>query len=176
MALRLPPPWIIVLAGLVLNILAIVVSSLVLDKMVVEQAQYRERQQGNIYSIQLAWNTIETLERKRESMLLHMDISTSSNSAVTPELEEAMRGQLGVWVSGEVPEITVENLSQIMMMINQAQQSQRTRIDDFYLDNLTLSELLQALEEQMTLYKNIALFLQIFGLALILARDLARRS
>lgn len=176
MALRLPPPWMIVLTGLVLNILAIVVSSLVLDKMVVEQAQYRERQQGNVYSIQLAWNTIETLERKRESMLLHMDISTSSNSAVTPELEEAMRGQLGAWVSGKVPEITVENLPQVMMLINQAQQSQRTRIDDFYLDNLTLSELLQALEEQMTLYKNIALFLQIFGLALILARDLARRN
>ncbi|MEF1230403.1 DNA mismatch repair protein, partial [Vibrio fortis] len=77
------------------------------------------------------------MERKRESMLLHMDISTSSNSAVTPELEEAMRGQLGVWVSGDVPEITVENLPEIMMMINQAQQSQRTRIDDFYLDNLT---------------------------------------
>ncbi len=176
MALRLPPPWMIVLTGLVLNILAIVVSRLLLYKMVVEQAQYRERQQGNVYSIQLAWNTIETLERKRESMLLHMDISTSSNSAVTPELEEAMRGQLGAWVSGKVPEITVENLSQIMMLINQAQQSQRTRIDDFYLDNLTLSELLQALEEQMTLYKNIALFLQIFGLALILARDLARRN
>tara|TARA_Y100000588_G_scaffold389392_1_gene491975 strand:- start:4578 stop:5081 length:504 start_codon:yes stop_codon:yes gene_type:complete len=166
----------IVLTGLVLNILAIVVSSLVLDKMVVEQAQYRERQQGNVYSIQLAWNTIETLERKRESMLLHRDISTSSNSSVTPELEEAMRGQLGAWVSGKVPEITVENLSQIMMLINQAQQSQRTRIDDFYLDNLTLSKLLQALEEQMTLYKNIAPFLQIFGLALILARDLARRN
>ena len=84
----------------------------------VEQAQYRERQQGNVYWIQLAWNTIETLERKRESMLLHMDISTSSNSSVTPELEEAMRGQLGqlgAWVSGKVPEITVENLSQIMM-------------------------------------------------------------
>ena len=95
---------------------------------------------------------------------------------MTPELKEAMRGQLGAWVSGEVPEITVENLSQVMMLINQAQQSQRTRIDDFYLDNLTLSELLQALEEQMTLYKNIAIFLQIFGLALILARDLARRN
>ena len=176
MALRLPPPWMIVLTGLVLNILAIVVSSLVLEKMVVEQAQYRERQQGNVYSIQLAWNTIETLERKRESMLLHMDISTSSNSSVTPELEEAMRGQLGAWVSGKVPEITVENLSQIMMLINQAQQSQRTRIDDFYLDNLTLSKLLQALEEQMTLYKNIAPFLQILGLALILERDLARRN
>ena len=142
----------------------------------VEQAQYRERQQGNVYSIQLAWNTIETLERKRESMLLHMDISTSSNSSVTPELEAAMRGQLGAWVSGKVPEITVENLSQIMMLINQAQQSQRTRIDDFYLDNLTLSKLLQALEEQMTLYKNIAIFLQIFGLAVSLARDLARRN
>lgn len=61
-------------------------------------------------------------------MLLHMDISTSSNSSVTPELEDAMCGQLGEWFSGEVPEITVENLSQI------------------------------------------------FGLALILARDLARRN
>ncbi len=70
-----------------------------------------------------------------------------------------MRGQLGAWVSGEVPEITVETFLRSWCWLTKLQQSQRTRIDDFYLDNLTLSELLQALEEQMTLYKNIALFL-----------------
>lgn len=37
MVLRLPPAWAIVLAGLILNIMAIVMSSLVLDKLEAEK-------------------------------------------------------------------------------------------------------------------------------------------
>lgn len=90
-------------------------------------------------------------------------------------LNEALRGQLRRWVSDEVPTISLANLPEIMVLINRAQEAQRTRIDDYYLDNLTLVELIQRLDEKMAFYKNIALFLQVFGLALILARDLARR-
>ena len=73
MALRLPPAWAIVLAGLILNIMAIVMSSLVLDKIEAEKSEYNDRKYGNVYSIQLSWNTIETLERKREAILIHLD-------------------------------------------------------------------------------------------------------
>ncbi|MFA0071414.1 DNA mismatch repair protein, partial [Vibrio breoganii] len=90
-------------------------------------------------------------------------------------LDEALRGQLRSWVNDEVPAISLANLPKLMMLINSAQESQRSRIDDYYLDNLTLVELIQRLDEKMAFYKNIALFLQVFGLALILARDLARR-
>lgn len=173
MALRLPPAWAIVLAGLILNIMAIVMSSLVLDKIEAEKAEYNDRKFGNVYSIQLAWNTIETLERKREAILIHLDKPETVQP--TTVLDEALRGQLRRWVSSEVPNISLSNLPKLMMLINSAQESQRTRIDDYYLDNLTLVELIQRLDEKMAFYKNIALFLQVFGLALILARDLARR-
>ena len=173
MALRLPPAWAIVLAGLILNIMAIVMSSLVLDKIEAEKAEYNDRKFGNVYSIQLAWNTIETLERKREAILIHLDKPETVQP--TTVLDEALRGQLRRWVNSEVPNISLANLPKLMMLINSAQESQRTRIDDYYLDNLTLVELIQRLDEKMAFYKNIALFLQVFGLALILARDLARR-
>ncbi|CDT08981.1 Conserved hypothetical protein [Vibrio coralliirubri] len=173
MALRLPPAWAIVLAGLILNIMAIVMSSLVLDKIEAEKADYNDRKYGNVYSIQLAWNTIETLERKREAILIHLDKPETVQP--TTVLDEALRGQLRRWVSSEVPSISLAHLPKLMMLINSAQEAQRTRIDDYYLDNLTLVELIQRLDEKMAFYKNIALFLQVFGLALILARDLARR-
>ncbi|MEZ9699544.1 DNA mismatch repair protein [Vibrio sp. 10N.261.46.E12] len=173
MALRLPPAWAIVLAGLILNIMAIVMSSLVLDKIEAEKAEYNDRKYGNVYSIQLAWNTIETLERKREAILIHLDKPETVQP--TSVLDEALRGQLKRWVTSEVPSISLGNLPKLMTLINSAQEAQRTRIDDYYLDNLTLVELIQRLDEKMAFYKNIALFLQVFGLALILARDLARR-
>ena len=75
---------------------------------------------------------------------------------------EALRGQLRRWVSDEVPTISLANLPEIMVLINRAQEAQRTLIDDYYLDNLTLVELIQRLDEKMAFYKNIALFLQVF--------------
>jgi len=174
MPVRLPPPWVIVFSGLILNVLAIVVSSVVIDKLSAEQSQYYEQKSSNLYSIQLAWNQVETLERKRENVLLHLN-TVSTSRTVSPLLDDALRGQLSIWVGASVESITLDNLPRLMMQINNAQQSQRDRIDDFYLENLSLSQSMQALEDKMTFYKNVALFLQIFGLALILARDLARK-
>lgn len=170
MPIRLPPAWVIVFSGLVLNILAIVVSSFVIDKLSAEQSEYYEQKSANLYSIQLAWNSVETLERKREALLLHLN-----RQQPAPALDDVLRGQLSVWVGEPIPVINIESMPAIMMLINSAQQVQRDRIDDHYLENISLSESMQLLEEQMAFYKNIALFLQIFGLALILARDLARK-
>ncbi|MFA0349774.1 DNA mismatch repair protein, partial [Vibrio sp. 10N.222.55.C6] len=112
-----------------------VMSSLVLDKIEAEKAEYNDRKYGNVYSIQLAWNTIETLERKREAILIHLDkLETVQPTTV---LDEALRGQLRRWVSSEVPSISLAHLPKLMMLINSAQEAQRTRIDDYYLDNLT---------------------------------------
>ncbi|RBW64706.1 DNA mismatch repair protein [Vibrionales bacterium C3R12] len=173
--MRIPPAWVIVLFGLILNILAIITSSLVLDKQSAELAQLAEQKESNMYSIQLSWNSIETLERKRESILLHVDKTDLESAFTSSVLDEVLRGQLAVWAGKEVPKISIENLSEIMTLINLAQQTQRDRIDDFYLDNVAVAELMQVTSDNMAFYKNIALFLQIFGLALILARDLARK-
>jgi len=171
MVWRFPPAWTLVLTGLVLNVLALLMSSIVLDKLSGEISRLSEQKDENIYSIQLAWNGVEMLERKREMLLLHL----AQEGELTSQLEQALQGQLKVWVNQPLPRINVDNLPQLMMSINQAQQTYRDQIDDFYLENLSISERMLSLNENIAWYKNIGLFLQVFGLALILARDLARK-
>ncbi|GAL35719.1 hypothetical protein JCM19240_566 [Vibrio maritimus] len=167
----LPPAWVMVSIGLILNVMAIVLSSQVLDKMSSDIALIQERKEANLYSMQLAWNQVETLERKREALLLHLD-----GADIDSEIADMLRGQLSQWVTSSVPPIHRKHLPELMAMINSAQDTQRDLIDGLYLDNLELSETLASVEEDMAYYKNIAVFLQILGLALILARDLSRRS
>lgn len=167
----LPPAWMMVSIGLILNVMAIVLSSQVLDKMSSDIALIQERKETNLYSIQLAWNQVETLERKREALLLHLD-----GDDIYTDIADMLREQLSQWVAVHVPPIHRKHLPELMTIINSAQDTQRDLIDELYLDNLGLSETLASVEEDMVYYKNIAVFLQILGLALILARDLSRRS
>ncbi|KOO15147.1 DNA mismatch repair protein [Vibrio xuii] len=168
-----PPAWSLVLTGLILNVLALLMSSIVLDRLSGDIAALSEQKDDNIYSIQLAWNSVETLERKREMVLLHL--SQRGSTPITGKIGEMLQGQLSDWVSEPVPEISLSTLPELMMLINQTQQSYRNQIDEHYLNNITLSEKMATLNEKIAWYKNIGLFLQVFGLALILARDLARR-
>nr|WP_217702141.1 DNA mismatch repair protein [Vibrio ostreicida] len=169
----MPPPWVLVLVGLILNILAIVMSSVVLDRLGAQIMTLSEQKNENTYSIQLVWNRIETLERKREVVLLY--VSLKGENQVANALQTAFQEQMTLWVGSEVPLITSDNLTRIMAQINQLQQRYRDQIDEYYLKNLSLAEAMMTLNEKIAWYKNIGLFLQVFGLTLILARDLARK-
>ncbi|MEF1339331.1 DNA mismatch repair protein, partial [Vibrio rotiferianus] len=91
------------------------------------------------------------------------------------EVSQVLQGHLSAWTGKKVSAINVSQLSNLMSEINQAQSNDRERIDSYYLENLEISEVMSTLEEKIAWYKSIGLFLQIFGLALILARDLARK-
>ncbi|WP_070968962.1 DNA mismatch repair protein [Vibrio sonorensis] len=168
-----PPAWLLVLIGLLLNIAAIVMSSIVLDDLSDEVAELSEKKEENLYSIQLAWNHVETLERKREFLLLYFSIANdqSHDNPVTTAVKE----QLAPWINSEPKNLALESLPTFLDKIEMAQQVQRNRIDDLYLGNVAVSEQMLGFNERIAWYKNIGLFLQVFGLALILARDLARK-
>ncbi|WP_162047729.1 DNA mismatch repair protein [Vibrio taketomensis] len=168
-----PPSWLLVLIGLVLNVLALLMSSIVLERLGQSKASLLEQQQENLYSIQLTWNRVETLERKKEWTILYLQ--REQEDASTPILDAAFQAQLRAWLSVSIPDLSATNLGSILDLIESAQQSQRDQIDTFYLSNLSLSEQVMALDSQIAWYRNIGLFLQVFGLALILARDLARK-
>ncbi len=149
MKVALPPAWVMVSVGLILNVTAIILSSQVLDKMTGEVALLQERKNSNIYSIQLAWNQVETLERKRESLLLHLD----QPHPIIPEVSEFLRGQLSHWVNADVPPLEVAHLPELMRMVNQAQQEQRNIIDELYLENLSLTEARQYVKKRWRITK-----------------------
>ncbi|OLQ93236.1 hypothetical protein BIY22_01730 [Vibrio panuliri] len=190
MKIHWPPAWLLVLIGLVLNILAILLSSIVLEDLGSQMSDLDEQKQENRYSIQLAWNRVETLERKKELLTLYFsnDLRGHDLRGQAPELNSPLSGQtplfealerelsrqLSDWVGDELPELQVTHLHQIMSLIEQAQKEQREYIDEVYLQNLTINEGLVSLDKRIAWYRSIGLFLQVFGLALILARDLAR--
>ncbi|WP_245798184.1 DNA mismatch repair protein [Vibrio ostreicida] len=148
-------------------------SSVVLDRLGAQIMTLSEQKNENTYSIQLVWNRIETLERKREVVLLY--VSLKGENQVANALQTAFQEQMTLWVGSEVPLITSDNLTRIMAQINQSQQRYRDQIDEYYLKNLSLAEAMMTFNEKIAWYKNIGLFLQVFGLTLILARDLARK-
>ncbi|MGF1742020.1 DNA mismatch repair protein [Vibrio profundum] len=174
MMIKLPPPWSLVLIGLILNIFAILLSSIVLDSLSGTIAELEEKKQENQYSIQLSWNSVETLERKREALLQHIHLH-GYIKAPNP-LNQMLAEQLQGWVNQPVPQVHPDNLAIITQLIDQSQQVQRDTIDNYFLENLSLNDQVMALNKDIALYKNIALFLQVFGLALILAKDLARKA
>ncbi|CCN80921.1 conserved hypothetical protein [Vibrio nigripulchritudo SFn27] len=170
-----PPAWLLVLVGLMLNILALLISSLVLEDYSQLNAQYQEKKEGNQHQIQLAWSRIENLERKREALLTFVTTLPMLSSEDALILEQEMSEQLESWVGQPVPNIAIGSLKELFQLIETAQQTQRNRIDDLYLENLELTDEMSQIHKDSAQYNNLALFLQIFGLALILARDLARK-
>lgn len=166
-----PPAWLLVFLGLLLNVLAIVISSQILDDLARKNAALYEGQNNNLRSIQLAWNRVENLERKKETLLVVLG-HDDNNQAVNLELAK----QIEVWTGKPVPELSIANLQTLSLMLEREQTQQRNLIDKYYLDNISLLETTSQNDMHISHYKNIALFLQIFGLALILARDLRRKD
>ncbi|MGR5168552.1 DNA mismatch repair protein [Vibrio astriarenae] len=168
----IPPPWVLVLIGLVLNILAILVSSVLVESYNQRIGALSAQEAQNQYAIQLDWNGVETLERKREALLLHSHLSRSVE--LPQQTQAALIAQLQLWTALKENDLSLQMLPSAMMAIDNAQQGYRERIDTHYLNNLEIAEQIDALQDKVAHYRNIALFLQIFGLALIIARDLAR--
>ncbi|MGR5235963.1 DNA mismatch repair protein [Vibrio alfacsensis] len=119
----LPPPWLLVFIGLILNIAAIILTSVVLDRLGKELSLLAEQKADNLYSIQLAWNSVETLERKREVLLLHLHLSQSI--PLSTPVEEVLRGHLSSWVGEAISSIELDQLPQLMAQINHAQANYR---------------------------------------------------
>lgn len=166
---RWPPAWLLVLTGLLLNILAILITSQVLDDLVRQNAALQEQRTNHQRSIELAWNRIENLERKKEALLL-----VTSQQNLPEEVVNQLALQLESWTRTPVPDISPQTLDSIALIIEREQQYQRDTIDEYYLQNIGLMEQMLSNDRKLSRYKHIALFLQILGLALILARDLSR--
>lgn len=166
-----PKPWVLVLIGLLMNVLAMLISSTQIDRLTQHVELKSEQRDSNTYAIQLAWNGIDSLERKKEWLLLHLAQAKKLDVAIAQLIAE----QMANWLIEPPNELTLGNGSLWIEKMNQRQQQHREQIDQYYLENLSLTESIASQQYRIVLFKNWALFLQVLGLALILARDLARK-
>lgn len=76
------PTWVIVAIGLVMNIVAALMTNFVIDDLGEQAASYAETQSANAQLIQLTWQQVDALERRRETILTIM--STRPQESVLP--------------------------------------------------------------------------------------------
>ncbi|KXF82376.1 hypothetical protein [Enterovibrio coralii] len=164
--------WLIVATGLVLNIVAALMTNFVIDDLGEEVALVAEKQFGNNQLIQLTWQQVDALERRRETLLIVMALKPLDDQ-VSFDIGTRLLDAFGEMVNTP---LTQQNLPKIMLKIDQQQDLLREKIDSLYLDNLQLAESQRELNSKTSAYRNLALFLQVLGLALIMARDLSRRQ
>ncbi|OEE74832.1 hypothetical protein A1OQ_08385 [Enterovibrio norvegicus FF-162] len=165
------PTWAVVAIGLVLNIVAALMTNFVIDGLGEQSASVIETQTNNNQLIQLSWQQLDALERRRETIMVILAVKPDMGSLPLP----FSRRLLQSFNDMSETAVTQHNMPLIMDAIDQQQDLLRNKIDTLYLDNLQLADSQRDLGSKISAYRNLALFLQVLGLALIMARDLSRK-
>lgn len=170
------PTWILVATGLLLNIVSALMTNVYIDGATVDANQLVQQQNNNEKLISLTWQQIEGIERKRELVLNLVSISELNNAPLPVPVEQEMQDQLAPLHNAALSGLATDKLPGLMAAFNTEQEGYREKINQLYIDNLSLAEKHTRLMTHISGLRNLALFLQIIGLALILARDLSRRQ
>jgi hypothetical protein len=175
------PTWLLVATGLLMNIAAALITNFYIDRIQIQQNDNNNQQVTNQKLIELTWQQMDTLERKRESALLALlqssiqpalETSTNiSNSLLIKQLEKSLHQYDKSLV---LKPFSQENAPLWSQSITDIQQQLGNKIDDIFIENIELKTQQHSLMTSISKLRNLALFLQILGLALILARDLKR--
>ncbi|WP_407334360.1 hypothetical protein [Enterovibrio sp. 27052020O] len=165
------PTWVVVATGLVLNIVAALMTNFVIDDLGEQSASVIEAQTNNNQLIQLSWQQLDALERRRETIMVILAVKPSMESLPTIFGERLLDSFTDMTNTA----LTQHNMPLIMDKIDQQQDLLRNKIDTLYLDNLHLADSHRELSSNISFFRNLALFLQVLGLALIMARDLSRK-
>lgn len=176
---RLLAPWVFVLTGIVFNVLSAVITHYFIglnnERIDVIDREIRDRQ----VLIDSLWQSRIEIERKQEFFILYL----SGDPVNTARAEQFYRAYLDELIATQqldefrerVDGEAMDDLDLLLDLSNAAQASVIDSINDTYLETLTKQEAKLPLERANSRLYSIAIFLQVTGLILVLARDLRRR-
>lgn len=170
------PTWSVVAIGLLMNIVSALMTNFYIEDEVQAANVLTQQQISNDKLIALTWQQVEAIDRKREYLLTLMVISEASNHHISSYLSQFVINDIQSWLGESVVEITKPALPEIMDKLVNLQSSQRDKINQLYIENLSLIESQSDKSKNISMLKSLALFLQIIGLGLVLARDLSWRD
>jgi len=167
--LRLPT-WSIVLIGLLFNISSALVTHFIIDGKTRQLNSLSMQVKSNNKEMDLLWLQIEGIERKRETLYLLLN-QRELKMPIAAQFQRLLESHF----QQKIPMSVLLNISEADLEINAYQADIREQIDNKFFLNLTLSELEMSLTKEISTLRNWSIFLQMIGLALILARDLSRK-
>ena len=186
----LPPPWVFVLTGILFNILSAVITHYFIglnnDKIISINTNINNQQ----VLIDSLWQSKTEVERKQEFYILFLTTAGKVDSMADQVFLEFKKhlnelisnhdlnqfDQKISSLSGELATSNNQTILQLLLEIGrQSQQKIITSINDTYFDILDLESQKAPVEKSNARLYSIAIFLQVIGLILVLARDLSRR-
>ncbi|QUJ66204.1 hypothetical protein KDD30_08330 [Photobacterium sp. GJ3] len=170
------PTWALVATGLLLNILSALMTNFYIEGTTVEANRLVQQQHGNDKLISLTWQQIESLEQKKELVLILVSISETSQASLPVSVAQELQRQLEHWQVSIPAALSAESVQHTMTAVNAEQALLRDKINQLFIDNLALNSEYAQRMTTISGLRSLALFLQIIGLALILARDLSWRQ
>lgn len=171
-------PWVFVLTGIVFNILSAVITHyfIGLNNDHINLIE-RDIQQKEVL-IDSLWQSKTEVERKKEFFILLLSEKSGLSPVIAPHYRDYLdeiidtHGLLEFARPKQQPVDT--DLKLLLDLSNAAQQSIIKSINNSYFEALELAEQKMPLEGDNARLFSIAIFLQVVGLILVLARDLRR--
>ena len=175
---RLLAPWVFVLTGIIFNILSAVITHYFIglnnERINTIDREIRDRQ----VLIDSLWQSRIEIERKKEFFILFL----SGEPADRSRAEKFYRAYLDDLINTQqldrfrerVDGTTMADLDLLLELSNAAQSAVIDSINNSYLETLDKQEAKMPLERANSRLYSIAIFLQVTGLILVLARDLRR--
>lgn len=171
-------PWVFVLTGVVFNILSALITHYFIglnnDKI---NAIDREIQQKQVL-IDSLWQSRVEVERKKEFFILLLSGKPGNPALIESYYQDYLNEVIGSHglLEFETPkqQPVDTDLKLLLDLSSAAQQSIIESINNSYFEVLELQERKMPLEGDNSLLFTIAIFLQVTGLILVLARDLRR--
>ena len=172
-------PWVFVLTGVVFNILSALITHYFIglnnDQINIIDREIQQKQ----VLIDSLWQSRIEVERKKEFFILLL----ADKPAATEVTESYYRRYLAeVQNTYDLKDFTARmqqpadvDLKLLLDLSDAAQQSLIESINNTYFETLELQERKMPLEGDNSRLFSIAIFLQVIGLILVLARDLRRR-
>ncbi|UXI04436.1 hypothetical protein [Photobacterium sp. TY1-4] len=170
------PTWVFVAFGLLLNIISALMTNFSIDHAMREANGMIQQQESNEKLIGLTWQQIETIERKRELVLILTSIEDVNHQPLAASVKEQVIAEVDDWLNISLSDLSIVEIPALMQRMNDVQAEYRHKIDRLYIQNLALAQSYQRVMESISRQRNLALFLQVLGLALMLARDLRWRE
>ncbi len=178
MAERLLAPWVFVLTGILFNVLAAVITHYFIglnnERIMAFDREISRKQ----ILIDGQWQARIEAERKEEFYILLLATESSAADALQRHfdsyLAELVESHALTEFKTGMPSMTTENLERLLEIGDAVQRSIIDTINTAYFEILELQDARQPLERANARLLSIAIFLQVTGLILVLARDLRK--
>ena len=176
---RFLAPWVFVLTGIIFNILSAVITHYFIG-LNNDQISVLERDiQNKQVLIDSLWQSRVEVERKQEFFILLLSNQSDSPAIIESYYQEYLDSLVNVhglkeFVARE-KQAMINDIDSLLAISGAAQKSIVESINATYFETLELQEAKMPLEQDNSRLFSIAIFLQVIGLILVLARDLRRQ-